>query len=163
MKNKANLLSPFKSKGEKNSYIFIILFLLIGGLITSGYAIINHIRYTNNLENCTRKIIATVTDLEIKEEHEENDTSIIKYYYPTVSYEVLGKTYTDDSPGGFSNTEPFSLNQRIYIYYNPDNPSNYYIEGMDYDKYFRIYLTVGGFLIFFGILLIINMPKMQEI
>ena len=97
--------------------IFLLVGLIFGGI---GFGI----KYADNKkkETCTEQTTGTVID------YATSPSSDNTTYAPIVSYDVDGYTYTVHN-NTYSNPCPYKIGESVTIYYNPNNPHTFYIEG----------------------------------
>ena len=81
------------------------------------------IREHSKKKNCTLITKGVVCRIDEVVRNNDNHTSTL--YCPIFQYTVLGQTYEGISPY-YSSFCSFSLGQTIDIYYNPNNPKEFY-------------------------------------
>ena len=87
---------------------------------------------------CTSKTSGKVIDI-------EEDTREMIAYSPVFEYTVGDHKYVKEYTYG-SNVIPYKIGQEVEIYYNPNKPDQYYVEGD------VLYKRVAKIIIFLGII-----------
>ncbi len=127
--------------------ILIICILFIMGVLFIVWGI--SFKYTTNrlVNKCTSQCKGILVKLkEIKIYHSDSDSKRwypIKSDVPIYEYEVQGKKYTIKGTNGHG----FKIGDVVQINYNPENPSECYIDGYS----FKLWIV----LLIFGIIFII--------
>ena len=106
-----------------------IVAILLGILII-GVGIFLFINAKGLSKRCTVETTATVVDVKVEENLEEEDgvTRTVYTYYPVLEYKVGDTTVSKQSTNGAS-TPQYKINDTIDILYNPDKVEEYVIKG----------------------------------
>ena len=128
---------------------FIVLALLLFGLSFAGvgsFALWDHYREERM---CTERVAATVTDIEHEVRSEtmsgrKNKRRNVSYYRPELTYTVNGVVYDMKSPIWDRSPTAFPVGTRVPIMYNPDDPSDFYLEERrEVANTYLIFIAIG--------------------
>ena len=113
------------------TYVMMGAFLLLGLLFVGfgSFALWDHYRQGRV---CTKRVAATVSNIE----HEVRSSTSQKgkksrdenYYTPVLTYTVNGVVYDNRAPISDNSPTAFPVGMKVAIMYNPDNPSEFYLE-----------------------------------
>lgn len=141
---KSKALSPAEEASIKADRPFAIALIIIGSIILI-VGIITGIRFSIRVNKCTNMTTGMVVDVDSREKKE--DDSSYTQYKAYISFD-------EDSPLAENPIEsPWSRKkyeegQKITVFYDPDDVTNYYIEDMS--------LNPGPWIVIFGLLLLIT-------
>lgn len=129
--------------------LLVAVLLLIMGVVFGGFSIGMKISAANKKNVCTQKTWGTVTDI-IKSEIAGNigEAPMITWN-PIFTYEANGQKISKRSNYGGAQQD-FYLNQRVTVYYNPENPNEYYVQEEQVSKIQTIFLIVSLALLLAG-------------
>ena len=145
-----------QSLDKKIRRIFAIVFIIVGFILCIG-GISNNITQKKKESRCTQTTRAEIIDVssKIKRSGSRRHRTRRTYYYPTVVYEADGKSYRYLSEEG--STTSFSEGTHLVLHYNPNNPSECYIERLT--KNYVTSIFSGVFMIVTGVVLIFSKPR----
>lgn len=108
--------------------LFVVIFSGIWGLIgvifsIIGIAMLNHRKKKE--ERCTSKVWGKVKDI-VRQKSHDSDGGYSYSWHPVFEYTIGGLTYIKESMSGSTQTK-FAIGQDIEIYYNPEDPHDYYV------------------------------------
>ena len=151
---------PFKLKLKKSTLIIISIMPLL--LLTIGSAIIiSHFKIRMVAKNkTTAEIVHIIMQKEEETYKDSNDntrTRDVINHYPVIRYTANGQETTIKHNLGQGNTSKYKAGDVVTLYYNAENPKQYYIKG--YYKGISPFLVLGIFLVFFMVPLIIHIIK----
>lgn len=133
-----------------------ILFLIIGILFTIAASIIDRVFY-RKIHNCTIASAGIVVDNHAGNStagiYVDNDDIQTTNYYPEFVYTVGGKPIYKKSYIG--TVKPvYEIGDHISIWYNPDNPEEFYIPEKRHNVLSAVLHTAGAFCIVIAIIII---------
>ena len=112
-------------------YVMMGAFLLLGLLAVGfgSFALRDHYRQGRV---CTKRVAATVSNVERKiESTPRSKGKRAREYYsytPVLTYTVNGVVYDNRAPISDKSPTAFLVGMKVTIMYNPDNPSDFYLE-----------------------------------
>lgn len=115
--------------------IIVLCALLLFMLSSYGWK-----HHDDIVDRCTEVVPAyNIENGMVEQEYVHNGIVMRNTYYKTVyEFDINGITHT----AGFSTTKPIEYNGIVDVYYNPDNPDEWYADASVFDKY--IVLTASG-------------------
>ena len=107
-------------------YIIFGLFCLMIGCPVFCVGLNFYKKDKKHRKKYTSKSVGKVVDFFENEESPEGETKTI-FYYPIFAYKVKGNEIVKKSKYGHS-IKPYKIGQKVKIYYNPNNCSDFYVE-----------------------------------
>lgn len=92
--------------------------------------------------NCTSKTMGIVKDLVRNVSYDSDNRSSTSMWHAVFEYKIGDLTYVKESPYGTSQSK-YAIGQEVEIYYNPEDPHEYYVAG---EKTLKILGNVFTFL-----------------
>lgn len=135
--------------GEKYILLIVAVSLVLIGLIFGGIFVGLRISDRNKRSLCTRRVKGTVTDIERRRTSGSMGDAPMISWYPTFKYEVNGYTIEKTSMYG-SAKQDFYINQEVTVFYNPQNPNEYYVQEENVASICKVFLTVAAVLLMAG-------------
>lgn len=133
--------------------LFVVIFSGVWGLVGLIFLIIGlvmkKVRKRKEI-NCTCKVFGKVKDIARRQTYSNNGYS--STMHPVFEYNIGGLTYIKESQVGSSQSK-YAIGQDVEIFYNPDNPHEYYVVGEKLTKILgNIFSVVGGICIFIAVI-----------
>ncbi len=122
-----------------------IVVILIG-ILFAGVGLFLLRSNSQKMKRCTVEVPGKVVN--IVEEREYEEGSYHYTYFPVISYQAEGQTIESQYTTGFGNKNKFVVGQSITILYNPNQVSEYVIQGEKSNSIMGIAFLVGGILVF---------------
>lgn len=94
-----------------------IIFLII------GICMINYRK--KKVLRCTSSVWGKVKDI-VRQRSHNSDGGYSYSWHPVFEYTIGGLTYVKESSSGSTNSK-FAIGQDVEIYYNPEDPHDYYV------------------------------------
>lgn len=133
--------------------LFVVIFSGVWGLVGLIFLIIGFIMIKirkRKEEKCTCKIFGKVKDITRRQTYSSDGYS--STLHPVFEYNIGGLTYVKESQTGSFQCK-YAIGQDIEIFYNPNNPHEYYVVGEKLNKILRnIFSIVGGLCIFIAVI-----------
>lgn len=122
--------------------IISILFIGIGIFaINSGDDIANR---------CTIETKGTILEI-VEEKTTDPKESVDHKYYPVIAYDAGAKKYEEQSKNG-SNPSKYKAGQEVDMYYNKEDPQDFYIKGeASTGSYGYFFIIIGILALVFGV------------
>lgn len=156
MTGNCGLLYPFLimtgRKKVNNTIVFPILItaFLILGVVFMGLGIGFKSVIDKKAAVCTARTEAVVTEIN-REVNLSAGGDSYRSWFPVFSYRANGEEITVRSKIG-KEKKVFEAGQKVELYYNPDNVTEYYVPKENASVFPRIFIGVGGTFVVLGIL-----------
>ena len=125
--------------------LFAIIFCGVWALIGIVFLTMGIVMYRNEKklkENCTEMTYGTVTDI-IRNVARDEKGSYNDSFNPLFEYNIGELKYIKESSYGTPQPQ-YAIGQKVEVYYNPENPNEFYISGETFRKEFAMWFSVAG-------------------
>lgn len=101
-------------------------------------------------KRCTIETKGTVLEI-IEEKIDNSNESVDHKYYPVIAYDAGAIKYEEQSKNG-SNPSKYRAGQEVDMYYNKENPQDFYLKGeASTGSYGYFFIIIGILALIFGV------------
>ncbi len=139
----------------KDSTLFIMIFSGIWGLVGVIFLCIGLMLLKNQKKkmiNCTSKTYGKVIDL-VRRSSNYGSSGHSSSWHPVFEYEIGELKYIKESNIGKSQSN-YAVGQDVEVYYNPQDPHEFYIKGEGLQRTLGIIFTCVGIVCIFVAILV---------
>lgn len=134
---------------ERRILLLAAAVLLLVGLTFGCVSIAIAVSRKNKRKACTRRTKGVVTNMERRRISGSMGDAPMLSWFPTFTYEANGHTIEKTSLYGAAK-QNFYIDQKVTVFYNPQNPNEYFVQEEDVAGIQKIFLAVSIVLLLCG-------------